>query len=259
MYYALSDGVTVRRAAEVNSAIADATRLLGVPRTALGVTTAARGTVAGMLSIKEGNVWADLSTGPGRAIPGSLDWIGACTLRSTARHILVVEKDAVFNRLLQEDACRRLDAVMLTARGQPDVASRALLSKLAALLPEATVVGLVDYNPSGALILGTYRGTQLANARTAQEARWGVDVRWLCARTGDLGEAADLVPLTPRDNVLIANLLARLGEAPAQAGVVRELRAMAARGMKAELEALYSATSDLTPVLQRKLLRGDFV
>ena len=53
--------------------------------------------------------------------------------------------------------------------------SRALLSKLAALLPEATVAGLVDYNPSGALILGTYRGTQLANARTAQEARFGVE------------------------------------------------------------------------------------
>ena len=248
----------MRRAAEVNAAIADATRLLGVPRAALGVTTAARGSVAGMLAIKEGNVWSDLSTGPGRSIPGNLDWIAACTLRSTARHILVVEKDAVFNRLLQEDTCRRLDAIMLTARGQPDVASRALLSKLAALLPEATVAGLVDYNPSGALILGTYRGTQLANARTAQEARFGVDVRWLCARSGDLAESAALIPLTPRDRVLLANLLARLGDTPSQAGIVLELRAMAARGMKAELEALYDSTSDLTPILQRKLLRADF-
>ena len=64
-----------------------------------------------------------------------------------------------------------------------------------------------------------------------------------------------------RDEVLIRNMLAapRLGAAgPA---VAAELRAMAQRGRKAELEALYTAdaASSLTDVLLPKILRQDYI
>lgn len=259
MYYTLADQGTVRRASEVNAAIADATRLLGVPRSALAVTTASRGVVTGVLDIREANAWSDLTDSGGRPIVGDLDWVASAVLRSRARLILVVEKDAVFNRLLQEKACRALNCVMLTARGMPDVATRAFLRRLAHLLPAAPVLGLVDWNPSGALILGAYRGTAMRTARTAQDARHGVDVRWLACRAADVAAMDGLIPLTARDGVLLRNLLARLEGQAAQAGVAAELREMAARGVKAELEALYSADRDLTPLLLRKLLRGDYV
>ena len=63
------------------------------------------------------------------------------------------------------------------------------------------------------------------------------------------------------DEVLIRNMLSapRLGAAgPA---VAAELRAMAQRGRKAELEALYSADaeSSLTDVLLPKILRQDYI
>ena len=150
---------------------------------------------------------------------------------------------------------------MLTARGQPDLATRAFLRRLSLLLPAAPVVALVDYNPSGALILGTYRGTHAASARTAQDGRYGVDVRWLAARSVDLGAAdqAAHLPLTQRDLVLLNNLLARCGDMPAQEGVARELRAMAAAGCKIELEHLYSQQQELTPLLLHRLLREDYV
>jgi meiotic recombination protein SPO11 len=148
----------VRSAAEVNTAIQDCVALLQVPRACLGITCASRGSVAGRLQLKEDNAWSDLAASArGHAIPGDMAWVASAVLRSDAAYILVVEKDAVFNRLLQERACERLGAVMITARGQPDLASRAFLARLSALLPHAPVLALVDWNPSGVLILATYR------------------------------------------------------------------------------------------------------
>jgi meiotic recombination protein SPO11 len=196
--------MTVRRAAEVNAAIQDCVALLAVPRVALGVTCASRGAVAGCLQLKEDNAWRDLAAAGGamprgHAIPGDTAWAAAVQLRSDAALILVVEKDAVFNRLLQERACERLRAVMLTARGQPDLASRALLARLAQLRPAAPVLALVDWNPHGVLILGTYRaGT--AGGMGLEAGHYGCDVRWLAARSADLAHRPDeeLLPLTPR-------------------------------------------------------------
>ncbi len=256
LYYALADGQTVRKASEVNAAIQDATRLLRVPRSCLAVTCASRGSVAGALSIKENNVWADLSASRGRAIPGSVEWAASAVLRSDARYILVVEKDAVFNRLLQEHACERMNAIMLTARGQPDLATRAFLHRLSQLLPDAPVLALVDWNPSGVLILTTYRHGSAT--RMAMDAgRYDVDVKWLAARDADLAQKPDeeLLPLTARDRVLLRNLLAG-GRADACAD---ELQAMARRDRKAELESIYDTEHDLTPALLPKILRGDFV
>ena len=281
----------MRTAAEVNAAIQDCVALLSAPRACLGITCASRGAVAGRLQLKEDNAWTDLAASArGHAIPGDMAWVAAATLRSDAAYVLVVEKDAVFNRLLQEHACERLGAVMLTARGQPDLASRAFLARLSALLPHAPVLAVVDWNPSGVLILATYR---VGSLRMGLEAgRYAVPVRWLAARHADLAGHADddLLPLTPRcasaaaciarrvgvrltscmptsapcdcsDEVLIRNMLTapRLGAAgPA---VAAELRAMAQRGRKAELEALYTAdaASSLTDVLLRKILRQDYI
>ena len=263
LYYALADGVTVRRAAEVNAAIQDAVSLLGVPRACLGVTCASRGAVAGVLSIKEDNAWVDLAaTQRGHAIPGDMAWIANAALRSDAAFILVVEKDAVFNRLLQERACERLHAVMMTARGQPDLASRAMLARLAALRPVAPVLGLVDWNPSGVLILTTYKLGAL-RSMGLEAGHYTVNVSWLAARAADLAHKLDteLLPLTPRDDVLIRNMLAAPRFGAAGAAIAGELRAMAARRCKAELEALYNADADssLTDVLLPKILRGDYV
>ena len=189
----------MRSAAEVNASIQDCVALLSVPRACLGITCASRGAVAGRLQLKEDNAWTDLAASArGHAIPGDMAWVASAVLRSDAAYVLVVEKDAVFNRLLQERACERLGAVMLTARGQPDLASRAFLARLSQLLPHAPVLGVVDWNPSGVLILATYR---VGSLRMGLEAgRYAVPVRWLAARAADLAGHADedLLPLTPR-------------------------------------------------------------
>ena len=66
--------------------------------------------------------------------------------------------------------------------------------------------------------------------------------------------AASLTLLVRCSNARVAKLARK------QLFVSRSVRAVVGGrgGMKAELEALYDSTSDLTPILQRKLLRADF-
>ena len=45
-------------------------------------------------------------------------------------YLLVVEKDAVFQRLAEDRAWSSLPLVLITARGMPDLATRALAAKL---------------------------------------------------------------------------------------------------------------------------------
>lgn len=257
LYYALVDGKTVKRASEINAAIQDAARLLCVPRACLGITCASRGCVTGALMIRDASgVWVDLSAGT-RAIPGDITLVESAVLRSTARWILVVEKDAVFNRLLQENICAQMQAIMLTAKGQPDVATRAFLKRLADLLPGAPVLALVDFNPSGVLILNTYRQGSVKGRQIMEAGRYDVDVKWLAARSGDVASKRDdeLQPLTARDKVLLRNM-----QADARFNVYTiELQAMDERGFKAELESMYDAEAELTPGLVHKILRADYI
>lgn len=75
----------------------------------------------------------------------------------SARFILVVEKHAVFHRLLQERLPSRLPCVLLTSCGFPTHAARSLLHELHAAAPLLPVVGLVDFNPNGIAILLQYK------------------------------------------------------------------------------------------------------
>lgn len=51
------------------------------------------------------------------------------TPRVTARYILVVEKDCIFQRLVQDKLHERLPMVLVTAKGMPDLATRAFLCR----------------------------------------------------------------------------------------------------------------------------------
>ena len=136
--------------------------------TALGVCMyCRRGTVSGKLYIKDGplNPWQDCSTTGmgGRAIPGSIPAIHAMGLRCscfagslskeikstmfhslffsrcTARYLLVIEKDAIFQALTQDRFFDELPCVMVTAKGMPDLATRAFCSKLVDACPGLAV------------------------------------------------------------------------------------------------------------------------
>jgi meiotic recombination protein SPO11 len=183
--------------------------------------------------------------------------------------ILVVEKDAVFQRLAEDALHLRLPTILVTARGMPDLATRVALARLHAALPALPVFGLVDWNPSGALILRQYR---YGSRRLALEAaRYTIpSLRWLGARWPQLEPAraaatlppGALQPLTTRDRALIRSLQREPLIAAHCPGWGAELEAMEREGVKAEIEAMYAACGGVgkfADALVRLMLRHDAV
>ncbi|GIL76358.1 hypothetical protein Vretifemale_5972 [Volvox reticuliferus] len=285
LYYTLLQPPLFNSPREVNAAVADAAALVGVPRSGLGVNCAGRGAVAGRLQIRDGpaSPWVDCSTaGPsGRALPGDLATIARFGLQlmpaatgpgvgasggvaAGSGYLLVVEKDAVFQRLAEDRIWDHLPCVLLTARGMPDLATRAFAARLAACFPPPRLqpVGLVDYNPSGVIILASYK---YGSDRLGPEGRAHPlpGLRWLGLRSGHLAdmEQQDLQPLSERDHALMRGLRERLGRT--EPGWVSELTAMETAGYKADIEVVYRAGAGgygaLRDLVVRAVLSRDLI
>ncbi len=76
-------------------------------------------------------------------------------IRSDALFILLVEKDAAFMRLAEDRFYNTYPCIIVTAKGQPDVATRLFLKKLKQTL-NIPVLALVDSDPYGLKILSVY-------------------------------------------------------------------------------------------------------
>ena len=149
-------------------AISAVCELLQEPREALHLMATAKGLVAGDLA------WRNARTGQSASavhaaqlIPGRVSEMRE--LRSSARLVLVVEKDAVFQSLLDDGFLRLFHpAILLTGKGYPDVASRALLRRIVVELGIPAFV-LVDADVHGLEIAATYKfGPRKATAEVGE-------------------------------------------------------------------------------------------
>ena len=67
-----------------------------------------------------------------------------------ARFVLVVEKDAIFQHLVEANFAAHNPCVLVTGRGFPDINTRDLVRKLACALGLGErVFGICDWNPFG--------------------------------------------------------------------------------------------------------------
>eukprot|EP00752_Nemacystus_decipiens_P009762 g8718.t1 len=143
-----------------NDAILDCCALLGEPRHCLGIVASSRGYLAGRISIRgEGfEDWQDpRSTGGTSGLAITSDWLTrSLELKSDARYVVVVEKDGVFNRLVEDRFYDRIPSVLVTGQGFPPLAVRACVYRIAEAL-DVPVLGLVDCNPFGLSILLQYK------------------------------------------------------------------------------------------------------
>lgn len=78
------------------------------------------------------------------------------SIRTTASMVLVVEKDAVFQKLLEDDCIPLLNCILVTGKGYPDVATRMLVKLLSEKMELPTYV-VVDADPFGVDIMCVYR------------------------------------------------------------------------------------------------------
>lgn len=78
------------------------------------------------------------------------------SISAKANFVLVIEKDAAFQRLLAEDCPRALNCILVTGKGYPDVATRMLVKMLSDKL-DLPVYVFVDADPFGVDIMLIYR------------------------------------------------------------------------------------------------------
>jgi meiotic recombination protein SPO11 len=136
--------------------------------------------------IRNGNITDATTLSSVQGLPITREWIDASecrddeeefSIRSNARCILVIEKEGVYIRLSEDRFFERFPCILVTGKGFPDLATRALVHRLAKKL-NIPVCGLCDCNPFGFGVLHTYeRGSVRMGVDGGN--RYSVPIRWV--------------------------------------------------------------------------------
>ncbi|XP_023940290.1 meiotic recombination protein SPO11 [Bicyclus anynana] len=238
--------------------VRDVCCLLDSPPWDLGIVATAKGLIAGPLNIyqSDGTI-VDCMTSGGTLIPQDIN--GIKEFKSTAKYILLVEKDAIFQKLLDEGALIRLGPVIiLTGKGYPDVCTRQMLCRLVKEL-RLKALALVDADPHGYEIFLTYKYGSLAQSHLSESLACS-SLLMLGARHHDILTLAPKeaqLSLTLLDKRKLSSLIKRpYLNSPVGVRIKSDLEAMQTNGVKAEIEAV-AATALCDSYIPAKLIQGD--
>jgi meiotic recombination protein SPO11 len=258
-----------RNQRECDDVILDVAKVLGVSRRSLGLSASPKGWFCGCVEISRRGTLPS-----GQNVSGTIDGTALLSVQGlpitrewterdihgrtedgveikltskNARAILVIEKEGVYNRLSEERIFDRFPCILVTGKGFPDLATRALVSALHREL-DIPVIGLCDCNPFGLSVLALYH---YAGERMGIDGRnrYTVPMRWLGLRPSEVAELKDELPdtvfqkLSELDHKRIASLLDS-GNPFLTEEDEEEVRIMGDSGYKVELEALYWLGSD---------------
>ncbi|XP_075515944.1 DNA topoisomerase 6 subunit A-like, partial [Primulina tabacum] len=217
----------------------DVSCILGCTRSSLNVVAAEKGVVVGRLIFSDNGDMIDctkMGMG-GKAIPPNIDRVG--DMQSDALFVLLVEKDAAYMRLAEDRFYNRFPCIIVTAKGQPDVATRLFLRKMKMEL-KLPVLALVDSDPYGLKILSVYTcGSKNMSYDSANLTT--PDIKWLGIRPSDLDKykipEQCRLPMTEQDIKTGKDLLEE-DFVKKNPGWVEELNLMVKSKQKAEIQAL---------------------
>eukprot|EP00581_Thalassiosira_minuscula_P018017 CAMPEP_0183732194 /NCGR_PEP_ID=MMETSP0737-20130205/37751_1 /TAXON_ID=385413 /ORGANISM="Thalassiosira miniscula, Strain CCMP1093" /LENGTH=500 /DNA_ID=CAMNT_0025965123 /DNA_START=10 /DNA_END=1512 /DNA_ORIENTATION=+ len=247
---------------ESDGVLDDVATMIGCTRSNLHVVASDKGLVVGRISFFEDGDFIDctkMGVG-GKAIPPYIDKIE--NIQSDAEFILLVEKEAAYMRMAEDRFYQRYPCIVITAKGQPDVASRMFLSRIASEL-QIPVLALVDSDPYGLKILSVYMSGS-KNMSYDSASLTTPDIKWLGLRPSDLNkyDLPDQCRLKMTDNDI------KTGKELLQESFImknpewmKELQKMVKTKEKAEIQALSSfgfqyITEEYLP---RKLREGDWI
>ncbi|KAG4205024.1 hypothetical protein ERO13_A04G077200v2 [Gossypium hirsutum] len=200
----------------------DVSCMLGCTRSSLNVIAAEKGVVVGRLIFSDNGDMIDY-------------------MQSDALFILLVEKDAAYIRLAEDRFYNRFPCIIVTAKGQPDVATRLFLKKMKMEL-KLPVLALVDSDPYGLKILSVY-GCGSKNMSYDSANLTTPDIKWLGIRPSDLDKykipKQCRLPMTEQDIKTGKDLLEE-DFVKKNPGWVEELNLMVKTKQKAEIQALSS-------------------
>lgn len=140
---------------ESDAVLDDVACMAGCTRTSLHVIASDKGLVVGRIQYREAGDLIDCTRMgiAGKAIPPYIDRI--TDIKSDAEFIILVEKEAVYLRLAEDRFYNKYPCIVITGKGQPDVATRLFLRKVRDEL-RIPVLALVDSDPYGLKILSVY-------------------------------------------------------------------------------------------------------
>lgn len=182
VYY--NDPALFRTQDNSDSIIEDIAALMATPRDSLHIVAAAKGAVVGRLQFRESGDLIDCTrqgTG-GKSITPFIDTV--TDIQSDAEFILIVEKDAAFLRLAEDRFYNKYPCIIITGKGQPDIATRMFVKKLQKEL-KLPVLGFVDSDPYGMKILLVY---SIGSKRLSYETMFLAtpNIKWLGVLPSDL-------------------------------------------------------------------------
>ena len=248
---------------ESDGVLDDVATMIGCTRSNLHVVASDKGLVVGRISFYEDGDFIDctkMGVG-GKAIPPFIDKIE--NIESDAEFILLVEKEAAYMRMAEDRFYQRYPCIVITAKGQPDVATRMFLSRITAEL-QIPVLALVDSDPYGLKILSVYLSGS-KNMSYDSASLTTPDIKWLGLRPSDL-DKYDLpeqcrLPMTDKDIKTGKELIQEAYIKQNHPEWVKELERMVKTKEKAEIQALSSfGFQYITEVyLPRKLREGDWI
>ncbi|XP_064996890.1 meiotic recombination protein SPO11-2-like isoform X5 [Musa acuminata AAA Group] len=265
---------------QVNRTVQDVVALLRCTRHSLGIMASSRGAVIGRMVLEILLPWEstyrttkdfeNISTEPGEqivdcsmighagyAVTGDLCTLSKLVLHSDARYIIIIEKDAIFQRLAEDHFFNQIPCILITSKGYPDIATRFLLHRISQTFPDMTILALMDWNPSGLAILCTYKFGSITTG--LESYRYACNVKWLGLRADDLQIIPQqvMMQLKPHEIKTAKSLMSsKLLQERYQA----ELSLMVERGHRAEIEALYCHGFDfLGKYIAKKIVQADYI
>nr|XP_045013326.1 meiotic recombination protein SPO11 isoform X2 [Jaculus jaculus] len=230
----------------VDNIVDDISCLLRVPRRSLHVLSTSKGLIAGNLRfLEEDGTRVNCTCGTtATAVPSNIQ--GIRNLITDAKFLLIVEKDATFQRLLDDNFCSKMSpCIMVTGKGVPDLNTRLLVKKLWDTF-HIPVLTLVDADPHGIEIMCIYKYGSMAMSFEAHSLTVPA-VRWLGLLPSDIKRLnipkENLLPLTKHDHMKLDSILKRpyISSQPLWR---KEMEMMADSKMKAEIQALTFLSSD---------------
>lgn len=260
MYY--TDVKLFRTQNESDEVLNDVACMLGCTRTSLSVVASEKGIVIGRVRFREAGDLIDctrMGVG-GKAIPPYIERI--TDIESDADFILLVEKDAAFMRLAEDRFYNKYPCIIITAKGQPDVATRLFLKKLKDTLM-IPILGLVDSDPYGLKILSVYMsGSKNMSYDSANLTT--PDIKWLGVRPSDL----DKYGIPDQCRLAMSEHDVKTGKELLEEEFIKknqewhkELEQMVKKKEKAEIQALSNFGFQYLTLeyLPRKLAQGDWI
>ncbi|XP_041497834.1 meiotic recombination protein SPO11 isoform X4 [Microtus oregoni] len=240
IYY--TDSQLFGNQAAVDNIIDDISCMLKVPRRSLHVLSTSKGLIAGNLRYMEedGTRVQCTCSATATAVPSNIQGI------RNAKFLLIVEKDATFQRLLDDNFCSRMSpCIMVTGKGIPDLNTRLLVKKLWDTF-HLPVFTLVDADPHGIEIMCIYKYGSMSMSFEAHSLTVPA-IRWLGLLPSDIKRLNipkdSLIPLTKHDHMKLDSILRR-PYISCQPFWRKEMEMMADSKMKAEIQALTFLSSD---------------